>query len=263
MDKVGGGRWRCPRTGLILAKAPQVALWRVFAKRHGLLNPPPRTGEPELGWGRFDVSGIATLYGAMNSRGAFVEALSSFTPAQIDVHELFDDIAQGQDPIAKDWENSQHMPPGSVPAQWRVDRQLAEFVVEDTGWYADVLASNTIATLRRNATGWAPSSLLSNIKKFDSSALLGPDRAITSALSHWLSQQVLDDGSKIQGITYLSKHGSDLNCWALWVDLKGSDQIEETQRLVAKRVKEESCTEIDNNNDAYLWAANLLQLAAH
>jgi len=64
----------------------------------------------------------------------------------------------------------------------------------------------------------------------------------------------LDDGSKIQGITYLSKHGGDL---------KGSDQIEETQRLGAKRVKEESCTEIDKNNDAYLWAANSLQLTAH
>jgi len=47
----------------------------------------------------------------MNSRGAFVEALSSFTPARIDVQELFDDIAPGQDPIAEDWKNSQHMPP--------------------------------------------------------------------------------------------------------------------------------------------------------
>jgi len=111
MENAGHDRWRCTQTGLILTITPKVALWRVFAKRHGLMNPPPRNGEPELNWGRFDVSGIATIYGAMNSRGAFVEALSSFTPARIDVQELFDDIAPGQDPIAEDWKNSQHMPP--------------------------------------------------------------------------------------------------------------------------------------------------------
>ncbi len=88
----------------------------------------------------------------MNPEGAFIEALSSFTPAEVDLHELFGDISPDQNPIEEDWKISQHMPPGSVPAQWRRDRELSEFLVADTGWYVDVLASDTIAALRSNAS---------------------------------------------------------------------------------------------------------------
>jgi hypothetical protein len=53
-----------------------------------------------------------------------------------------------------------------------------------------------------------------------------------------------------------------LNCWALWIDLQESDQVEEIQRLTAKRVREESLKEIEENNASYLWAAKSLQLKA-
>jgi hypothetical protein len=108
---------------------------------------------------------MATIYGAMNPEGAFIEALSSFTQADVDLQELFDDIAPDQNPIEEDWKISHHMPAGSVPAQWRRDRQLSEFLVEVDGWYVDVLASDTLATLRGSFDSWATDLTLRNPKK--------------------------------------------------------------------------------------------------
>ncbi len=227
------------------------------------MNPPSRNGRADLTWSRFDLPGMATIYGAMNPEGAFIEALSSFTQADVDLQELFDDIAPDQNPIEEDWKISHHMPAGSVPAQWRRDRQLSEFLVEVDGWYVDVLASDTLATLRGSFDSWATDFTLRNPKNFNASTILGPDRDVTCAIASWLSRQILEDGSKLQGVSYLSKHGGDLNCWALWIDLQESDQVEEIQRLTAKRVREESLKEIEENNASYLWAAKSLQLKAH
>ena len=74
----------CERTGLVIVDQTDVALGRVFKIAGGPLNPPIRSGSPDERWGRFDVPGVATMYGATHSRGAFAETLAALAPADVD-----------------------------------------------------------------------------------------------------------------------------------------------------------------------------------
>ena len=114
MEFTGKASRVCQRTGLAVVNQPDVALWRVFKQADDPLNPPIRAGSPDERWGRFDVPGVATVYGATHSRGAYVETLAALNPADLDYAELFDDVAPGQ--------------------------------------YIDVMAGDTISTLRRHFT---------------------------------------------------------------------------------------------------------------
>ena len=114
MEFTGKASRVCQRTGLVVVNQPDGALWRVFKQADGPLNPPIRTGSPDERWGRFNVPRAATVYGATHSRGAYVETLAALNPADLDYAELFDDVAPGQ--------------------------------------YIDVMAGDTISTLRRHFT---------------------------------------------------------------------------------------------------------------
>lgn len=53
----------------------------------------------------------------------------------------------------------------------------------------------------------------------DISAVTGRDRRLTYAVAWWLQRHVLPDGRRPDGVRYNSRHGSDMECYALWVDL--------------------------------------------
>ena len=151
------------------------------------------------------------MYGATPSRGAYVEMLAALAPAAVDYAELFDDVAPGQDPVAQDWSDMHHMPPGSTATQWRRDRQLGEMLLLRPGQYIDVMAGDTISMLRRHFREWAPNQDPAH-QRIDTSVLTCPDRAVTCAVAKWLREQVLDDGSIPAGIRYVSRHGGELSC---------------------------------------------------
>lgn len=252
----------CTSTGLTLVKRPRVALWRVFKLAYGPLSPPLREGHPDAKWGRFDVAGLATIYGATHRRGAFVESLAAIAPASVDLGELFDDVPPGQDSIAQDWESLHHMPRQGIPAQWRNDRFLSELLLHRDDWYVDVMSSDSISTLRTHVAQWAPGAI-SDYQRMDAAMLAGSDRRATCAVAEWVSNQVLDDGSRPAGVRYTSKHGGDLPCWAVWVDLGGVNTHKDVGEIIAAHAREYSRSPIELSDSDFLWAARSLGLTAH
>lgn len=262
MELTGAPSRICERSGLVLVEQPDVALWRVFKTADGPLNPPIRSGSPDERWGRFDVPGVATLYGATHSRGAYVETLAVLAPAEVDYADLFDDVAPGQDPVAQDWSDMHHMPPGSAAAQWRRDRQMCEMLLLRSGQYIDVMAGDTISTLRRHFEEWAPNQD-PRYRRIDASLLTGPDRMVTCAVAQWLIRQVLDDGSIPAGVRYVSRHGGELPCWAIWVDLEGTTNPDDVKPLVERHITEVNRTPIEATDADFRWAATSLGVTAH
>jgi hypothetical protein len=229
------------------------------AKYLSPLNLPSRTGDPQESWGRYDVTGHATLYGASSRRGALVEVLSYFaqlTPTAIPVHEMFSDVAPGEKPIEQDWAAMRVMPPGDIAGQFRRDRLLAEVVVTRDGHVVDVSAAETLGTLRRSAEDWVPTRYLSDISRIDLASLTGSDRLFTCAAAAWLSQRILNNGSVPLGVTYQSRHGGDLPCWAVWVPVLDND-VQTAVTHYAERVRE---TPIDAFDSDLRWAARQLGL---
>lgn len=262
MESAGGPSRVCSTTGLAVVEQPGVALWRVFRTAQGPLNPPIRAGIPDKRWGRFDVPGVVTVYGATNPRGAYVETLATLVPAEVDYAELFDDVAPGENPVAQDWSDMHHMPPGSTAAQWRRDRQLCEMLLRRPGRYIDVTAGDTISTLRGHFAEWAPSQV-PRYRQIDVSVLTGPDRVVTCAVAKWLRGQVLDDGSVPAGVRYMSRHGGELPCWAVWVDLEGVVNPEEVKPIVERYIDEVSRAPIEVADADFRWAATSLGVTAH
>jgi len=252
----------CQRTGLVLVNQPDIALWRVFKTADGPFKPPIRSGLPDERWSRFDIHGIATVYGATHSRGAYVETLAALAPTDVDYAGLFDDVAPGDDPVAQDWSNMHHMLPGGTAAQWRRDRQLCEMLLLQPGQYIDVMSGDTISTLRGHFAEWAPNQDPVH-QRIDTSVLTGPDRVVTCAVAKWLREQVLDDGSTPAGIRYVSRHGGELPCWATWVDLEGLTDSDDVKRLVELRILEVNRVPIEASDAEFRWAAKSLGAEAH
>ncbi|MFL6120517.1 hypothetical protein [Actinophytocola sp.] len=220
MELIGEDRWFCPKTDLVLLRKPEVSVWRIFQHKYGSpVNPPLRMGIPEVHWSRFDLDSHATLYGAGILRGAFLESLAYATVdfTKFPLHEIFDDLAIGADPIAAEWATLSHMQPGNIPANWRDARRFVDMRFRNPGYYVDISAAETIGSLRRSATEWAPPAYVNKPTLIDIASLTGSDRALTCAAASWLWKQQARDGVGIYGIRYLSKHGADLDCWARWL----------------------------------------------
>ena len=93
--------------------------------------------------------------------------------------------------------------------------------------------------------------------------LAGSDRRATCAVAEWVSNQVLDDGSRPAGVRYTSKHGGDLPCWAVWVDLGGVNTHKDVGEIIAAHAREYSRSPIELSDSDFLWAARSLGLTAH
>jgi hypothetical protein len=55
------------------------------------------------------------------------------------------------------------------------------------------------------------------ISRLTQAHLLGEDRHLTTEISSWVWNQMLDDGRYPHGITFPSKHGSDYLCYAIYL----------------------------------------------
>jgi hypothetical protein len=237
-------------------------MWRVYRNNHGPTRPPLRSGSPQPTWGRFDIDGVASLYGASDRKGAFIENLAPLKLADIDFSHILDGIRSNEDPLASDWRKLGHMNPGSIPAQWRLARSIAEVSVKPEGWYVDVTSFESIGVLRRNSSHWTDHMEITQ-KPLDVSDITGKNPVLTCLIAAWLENQTLDDGSRPNGLRYLSKHGGDLPCWVTWIDLKGVTNAEEAHIRIDLEVNVISNSAIELTDPDLTRSATNLDLTCH
>lgn len=171
------------------------------------------------------------------------------------LHKIFPDLDENDDPVADDWNTMFHMSPGHVPAEWREARRLAEVVLENDDYCVDLGEAENLGVLRRFVRDWSPTRSRSN--RIDLSDLVGGERQVTCAAAAWLATRKLANGSRPRGLRYLSKHGANLACWALWVPVKHGEGIE---RAVRRYVWRGVTLPVDANDRQLIWAANQLGL---
>lgn len=262
---VGDGRYRDPRTGLVVVKAPTGPLYRVFQRKYSALNPPIPRGE-RARWSRWDIPEHVTVYGADRDVTAVVEALAYAKPAALHLPRIFADLASDTDPVGKEWAALGHMERGQVARGWRTARDLTAIRLHGSqaGWFIDIGHADTVAALRREAAAWSPDpALVRDPMQVDISLLTGGRRQVTTAVACWLRTRVLADGTQPAGMRYSSRHGQNLHCWAIWIPLAGETQQTGIPALVGRIITAEQPTELGEGTPALLAAAGLLGLRVH
>lgn len=97
--------------------------------------------------------------------------------------------------------------PGQVPREWLDVRAAAS--AELSGRYCEVTASGSVAALYPHFIGLA---LASGLGDFDTAALKDArPRHLTQAVASWLYEM-----TDFDGVTFASRHGDDLQLWAIF-----------------------------------------------
>ncbi|NRD09200.1 RES family NAD+ phosphorylase [Rathayibacter agropyri] len=147
---------------------------------------------------RFDVPGGAVLYAATEPSGAYAETISRFRPTSR-MRALAHDPA--------------YMLPGSVPADWRLNRKLIEITLNDPAPFLDVENPETHAHLNQ---AMVKQLAVLGVDNLDVSHVRGADRLVTRAIALFAYTHMSDDGGlSYSGIRYVSKLG-DHECWAVF-----------------------------------------------
>lgn len=214
-------------------------------------------------WSRFDIAGFATLYGATDKRGAYEESLAYFRPDDSQFTGLFDD--DEVESIDAQWESSGHMQARHVARQWRDVRRISSFGPRhpDRVQFIDIAHSNTIGFLRATMDQWATRLPVNEPSEVDVAALTGQDRALTCAAAWWLQRLVLPGGGVPAGVTYTSRHGVNLKCFALWVDLGDYPSGTPVLEATSNDYSVDETYSIEATDDALLAAAKALHLMVH
>ena len=231
-DAVSGPKTRtCEKTGLVLVTGPSDFVWRIAKTSYGAMNPPLRQpDEDRRGWGRYDVLSHRTIYAARPQEAAYAESIAFARQklSAIKIGDLFDESARVGarsllDSVKEEWAERSHMPPGALPAGWRLDRLLFRLKLDPEAWFVDVEAGESVAVIRDQlASSWSTMGL----EDFTVANLKAEDRAVTTAVSDWIWPKTLDDGSLPAGIRFRSKHGNDWDCWAVWLRRTDDDNPE-------------------------------------
>ncbi len=102
---------------------------------------------------------------------------------------------------------------GTVDRAWFDARRVAR--ADLGGTYCDVSQSTTIATLRQHFAAITTTNF--HLPDFDASALLnsGP-RELTQRVGRFIYGLSAADRSRYDGVRFLSRHGTDLELWAIF-----------------------------------------------
>ena len=177
---------------------PAAAIYRLGKKPNPWAAPDWALAGPDGTFGnRFDDPDAIyrVLYASSQKLGCFLETLARF---RIDL-KLAAELAEIQG-------DADHIPQGEVPVEWIANRIMG--VATASGEYADICSSTWISRLRI--------TLMVDLQKldiddFDASVLQKTaPRTLTQAVSRIAFNQGL------AGIRYLSKHGHDIENWALF-----------------------------------------------
>jgi hypothetical protein len=211
----------CPVTGIAVVPATGQMVLRLAKPSYGPLNPQRRTAtsdDDRSRWNRFDLPGERTVYAASSPEGAYGELLGALKkPAPTPPRRLFDDAGEAtmEELIAADWAAlGKRLPPYVVDINWLYAFRLYTMRLPDSGWLVDSEHSRTVSYLQ----GAIPTPLWERgIQAVTVSHLRCEDRFVTTHLAERLARARLEGGQTAIGLRYGSKHGSDWDCWTLWL----------------------------------------------
>jgi hypothetical protein len=207
-------------------KSPPEAIFRVARKPDPWQAPDWSRANPGGTFGnRFDdpEGYYRVLYAASQKLSCFLETLARYRcdlSLMAELHNI-----EGEDDF---------VPLGTVPGEWREGRLLGTAMV--AGTYAHIFAAEWIALLRQRLAG---ECLRLGLQDLDASVLQGPARRITQLASLEVRRHGFD------GICYSSRHGHDLENWAMFEPF---------------RIKGAIAQEIATDDPAFLEALRILGL---
>lgn len=148
-----------------------------------------------------------TVYAASSRYGCYVEVLAQYRKDP--------DMAAGMAAITVDPADASYetYPAGEIGMDWVSTRVISSAWV--SGWFCDVTASKTIAALRPT---FLPIARDLGLPDFDAAALkLATPRTLTQNVASFLySQPTGIDGDPFAGVRFSSRHGDELQMWALF-----------------------------------------------
>lgn len=209
----------CSRTKLRLVPPPSHTVYRIGKTKYGAMNPQRRgSGADRKKWGRWDTENGRTLYVGATALAAFAEVLPYLREhlPETGLGDLFDDATQEEAGLTLAETVRAEMPcmdlRDVVVQGWRLDRAVYELRLPSRGWFVDVHAAESLAAI--NEALFPHRRPVGDLTLSD---LAGEDRNLTSRVAEWIRSQVLDDGTEPLGIQYVSKHGSNLPVYAVWL----------------------------------------------
>ncbi|MFF0489300.1 hypothetical protein ACFYTQ_09770 [Nocardia sp. NPDC004068] len=210
----------CSKTGFALIPAAGRTVYRLSKPVYGPLNPllrPLSETATHALWNRFDVAGQRTVYAATTPEGAYGELLAPLKPKlPRSAATYFDDVTPHDELetlIREEWQAAGHRAPREIDLTWLTDYLLYRLTLPTKGWFIDIEAATSLTAL----TTYAPTNLPPSITEITVSELRSPNRDLTTAIATRLWHLTLDDQSLAHGIIYGSRHGSDWDCWAIWL----------------------------------------------
>lgn len=204
--------------------------FRLAKKEYGPLNPLPKehgaTAETRASWGRFDVPG-QTIYAAGDQATALIEALAWSAQNHSQQHALQKtadhlgiSVQLLQSQIAEELDESDAMRQGTVPAGWRLDREIYTLQISPH-WLVDLTSADTIGALNDLYLEELISrELIKQDRRFTLSDLTGDTRELTQLIAQKVKSTKLFDETTPDGLIYPSKLGvagsGAGRCFALW-----------------------------------------------
>lgn len=192
-----------PSTGVWrLGRGPDPLQWR---------RPEPvDTSQPGAG-NRFDSfhGNYGVIYAATHIEACYAETLARFRPSP-----TLSDL------VRQDWQTSNWMAVGSVPADWRNSRILVRIEAEQPLPFIDAGSSDTMESFSDDPRigQWLQSF---GVESLDLSHVIGHDRRVTRLLSQWTAEMRDDEDNFLYGgIRYVSRLGAEFECWAIFEGTK-------------------------------------------
>jgi hypothetical protein len=240
-----------------LVSAPSFAIVRIAGARHQPFTAAPWRFDPRTGAlrflpvNRFDDSGpstglprnawFQTIYAATNPQGAFGELLAHRRlsgPAAAGVAGIARALAG---PISKPDNSEDPLYPsrGTVPANWRHEKQITTATVNTAARFVDVSHPATLSFLLGDFVPYLQHNDLMPVdgNDFDLSDVMSRNRTLTQHLARYLHELPADaigSGKAIAGIRYLSRHSPEWECWAFFADrIDGKLEIGESRPIAA------------------------------
>ncbi|MBB5918827.1 hypothetical protein BJY24_007739 [Nocardia transvalensis] len=214
-------RRTCSKTGLVLVPSASREVYRLAKPSYGALNPLLRAvsgDESRAPWNRYDVAGQRTVYAASTEEGAYGELLAPLKPKlPVAASTYFDDVGVDDELdslIKEEWDDAGFRPPRDIDLAWLAEYRLYRVTLPTMGWFIDIEAASSLSAIAK----YPPQSLVDRgIGEVTVAELRGSDRSLTTAIATRLWPITLDDNSLAHGIMYGSRHGSEWNCWAIWL----------------------------------------------
>jgi hypothetical protein len=143
-----------------------------------------------------------TIYAGSSLLACLLEVLAHFRKDARLSLELDEIVEEDEDKVLHPT-----IAPGQVPREWLEVRTAAS--AELSGRYCAVTASGSVAALYQHFIGLALSLGLAD---FDAAALKDArPRRLTQAVAAWLYEM-----TDFDGVTFASRHGDDLQLWAIF-----------------------------------------------